>query len=247
MKLNLKALLKNKTVLYVVLFFAVVNLFGYLMTRNLNAVIFMLAVGIVAANFSKNMIVILGVSLLATSFAVGNGLLGSVMEGLANKKGKEKKKIKKEGLSPLRPKKIADQDSDDEEGREGDGDHEEAETVVGADESEQKGAAGGRQSNIDYASTLEKAYDNLDTLLSSDAINKMSDETERLGHKQKKLMQNIDKLEPMMQKAGGILEKFDVEGMMGKMEGIMGGLGKLNGNKKEDNNKKSKEHTTYSE
>jgi len=232
MKLNLKALLKNKTVLYVVLFFAVVNLFGYLMTRNLNAVIFMLAIGIVAANFSKNMIVVLGVSLLATSFAVGNGLLGSVMEGLENKKKKGGKKLRKEGLSSLRPQKIEDQDSEDEEGEDNE-DNEKSETVVGADESEQKGASGGRQSNIDYAATLEKAYDNLDTLLSSDAINKMSDETERLGHKQKKLMQNIDKLEPMIQKAGGILERFDVEGIMGKMEGIMGGLGKLNGEKKE--------------
>tara|TARA_Y100000389_G_C17377730_1_gene472591 strand:- start:429 stop:1133 length:705 start_codon:yes stop_codon:yes gene_type:complete len=234
MKLNLKALLKNKTVLYVVLVLAVVNLFGYLMTRNFNAVIFMLAVGIVSANFSKNMIVILGVSLLATSFAVGNGLLGSVFEGLENKNTKQNKntkKNKKEGLSPLRPKAIkkvtAEDDSDEEN---------EDDTVVGADESEQKGASGGHQSNIDYAATLEKAYDNLDTLLSSDAINKMSDETERLGHKQNKLMKNIDKLEPMMQKAGGILEKFDMEGMMGKMEGLMDGLGNLNGkNKKEKN------------
>lgn len=221
MKLNLKALLKNKTVLYVVLFFAVVNLFGYLMTRNFDAVILMLAVGIVSSNFSKNMIVILGISLLTTSFAVGNGLIGSVIEGLTEKKNENEKdeENKKEGLGRLRPKNIKKSEVDNNE-----------DVVVGADESEQKGASGGNQSNIDYAATLEKAYDNLDSLLSSDAINKMSDETERLGHKQKKLMQNIDKLEPMIQKAGGILEKFDVNGMMGKMEGIMG---KLNGEKKE--------------
>jgi len=223
MKWNLKALLKNKTALYVVLFFAVVNLFGYLMTSNFNAVIFMIAVGIVSSNFSKNMIVILGVSLLATSFAVGNGLMGSVMEGLTA----DKKEKKKEGLSRLRPKPIKKKTSDED-----DEDVEEEETVYGADESEQKGASGGNQSNIDYAATLENAYDNLDTLLSSDAINSMSDETERLGHKQKQLMKNIDKLEPMMKKAGSILEKFDIEGMMGKMEGLMGGLGKLN--KKQD-------------
>ena len=234
MKWNLKALLKNKIVLYVVLFFAVTNLFGYLMTRNFDAVILMLVVGIVASNFSKNMIIILGVSVLTTSFAASNGLIGSVVEGLddntKDEGDKKKKKEKKEGLLRLRPKKIKQSTTDDEE--------EEDEVVVGADETEQKGASGGKQSNIDYASTLEKAYDNLDTLLNSDAINKMSDETERLGHKQKQLMKNIDKLEPMMQKAGGMLQNFDVEGMMGKMEGMMKGLGKLNGN--DDDKKKQR-------
>jgi hypothetical protein len=229
MKWNLKALLKNKMALYVVLFLAVTNLFGYLMTRNFNAVILMLVVGIVASNFSKNMIIILGVSVLATSFAASNGIIGSFVEGMdhdgdkeadATKDKDKKKDQNKEGHSRLRPRKIRKQTEED--------DAEKEEVVVGADETEQKEASGGKQSNIDYASTLEKAYDNLDTLLSSDAINKMSDETERLGHKQHQLMKNIDKLEPMMQKAGGMLEKFDVEGMMGKMEGMMKGLGKLN-------------------
>ena len=127
----------------------------------------------------------------------------------------------KEGHARLRPKKVNQKSAEDSE--------EEEDVVVGADETEQKGAAGGKQSNIDYASTLEKAYDNLDTLLNSDAINKMSDETERLGHKQQQLMKNIDKLEPMMQKAGGMLEKFDVENMMNKMEKMMGGLAKVKG------------------
>ena len=99
---------------------------------------------------------------------------------------------------------------------------------VGADEAEQKGASGGSQSNIDYASTLEKAYDNLDNLLSSDAINKMGEETERLGQKQQQLMKNIDRLEPMMEKAGSLLNKFDMNGVIGKMDSMMENLGKFN-------------------
>ena len=103
MKWDLKALLKNKMVLYVVLFLAVTNLFGYLMTRNFDAVILMLVVGIVASNFSKNMIIIMGVSVLATSFAASNGLIGSVIEGMGHgdedeeavvDKNKKKRKIK---------------------------------------------------------------------------------------------------------------------------------------------------------
>jgi len=228
MKWNLKSLLKNKTTLYVVLFFAVTNLFGYLMTHNYNAVIFMLAVGLVASNFSKNMIVVLGIAIVATSFFVGSG---SIMEGMApdtssvlrqdkkkngkkknGKKGKGKKGTDTEPMRTLNPKRL-DTESDD------DG------VVKASDEAEQKGATGSKENSIDYAATLENAYDNLDNLLSSDAINKMGDETVRLGDKQKKLMKNIDKLEPMMMKATSLMDKFDMDGMMGKMNSMMSKFG----------------------
>tara|TARA_B110000858_G_scaffold156931_1_gene179511 strand:- start:18 stop:740 length:723 start_codon:yes stop_codon:yes gene_type:complete len=224
MKWNLKSLLKNKTTLYVVLFFAVTNLFGYLMTHNYNAVIFMLAVGLVASNFSKNMIVVLGIAIVATSFFVGSG---SIMEGMApdtssvpgkgkkgkGKKGKGKKGTDTEPMRTLNPKRL-DDESDGEDG-----------VVKASDEAEQKGATGSKENSIDYAATLENAYDNLDNLLSSDAINKMGDETVRLGDKQKKLMKNIDKLEPMMMKATSLMDKFDMDGMMGKMNSMMSKFG----------------------
>jgi hypothetical protein len=48
----------------------------------------------------------------------------------------------------------------------------------------------------------------------------MSNETQRLAEKQQKLMGNIQKLEPMMQKAGSLLEGLD----MGKMKQLIGSL-----------------------
>ena len=56
-----------KLVLYVVLFFAVTNFFGYLLLDNYNAAIFMSVVGFVSSQFSKNMIVVLGASIVVTS------------------------------------------------------------------------------------------------------------------------------------------------------------------------------------
>jgi hypothetical protein len=73
---------------------------------------------------------------------------------------------------------------------------------------------------VDYASTLESAYDNLDKLLSSDAINSMSEDTQRLAEKQQMLMGNINKLQPMMEKAGSMLESLNMD----KMTGMLGGL-----------------------
>ena len=39
MKIDIKSLLKNKTVLYIVLFLAITNVLGYLMTGNIWAVV----------------------------------------------------------------------------------------------------------------------------------------------------------------------------------------------------------------
>ena len=71
---------------------------------------------------------------------------------------------------------------------------------------------------IDYAATLESAYDNLDKLLSSDALRNMSEDTGRLAEKQQLLMGNIDKMTPIMEKAGNILGKLDIGGLMGGLQ-----------------------------
>jgi hypothetical protein len=81
--------------------------------------------------------------------------------------------------------------------------------------------------SVNYASTLEAAYDNLDKLLSSDAISKMSDDTHRLAEKQQMLMGNIEKLSPMIQKAGSMLEGLNMEGMSDMLGGLTTKLSSL--------------------
>jgi hypothetical protein len=80
---------------------------------------------------------------------------------------------------------------------------------------------------IDYAATLESAYDNLDKLLSSDSIRNMSEDTGRLAEKQKLLMGNIEKLTPIMEKAGKVLEGLDVGSIMGGLQDKLKGFEKL--------------------
>lgn len=88
-------------------------------------------------------------------------------------------------------------------------------------------ATGKPKNNIDYAATLEAAYDNLDNFLGSDAVRNMSKDTQRLAEKQKKLMENIKTLEPMMQKAGAMLEGLDSNKIGGMIEGLQGKMKKL--------------------
>ena len=74
---------------------------------------------------------------------------------------------------------------------------------------------------------MEAAYDNLDKFLGSDAVRNMSEDTQRLAEKQKKLMENIKTLEPMMQKAGKMLEGLDSTKIGGMIEGLQGKMKKL--------------------
>ena len=72
-----------------------------------------------------------------------------------------------------------------------------------------------KKPKFDYADTVESAYDNLDKLLSSDAIKNMADDTSRLAEKQQQLMSHMDKVGPMVEKAAGLMEKFDLSKMGG--------------------------------
>jgi hypothetical protein len=199
MKFKLKSLLKDKNVLYIVFFLAVMNLFGYLIVGNIDAVTFFLIIGFLSSYFSKNMIVIMIISILLTSVFVSSHYLGNnkLTEGF---KSDNTNKKNKEGIDKNIP--------------------------VPVDEEQEEAEVSGKPT-VDYASTLESAYDNIDKLLSSDALNSMSNETQRLADKQEKLMGNIKKLEPMMQRAGGILEGLDMDGMKKMISGVESKLSKI--------------------
>ena len=204
MKFDTKSLLKNKAVLYVVFFIAVTNVFGYLMIKNYEAVMLFTLVGFLAKYFSKNMIIILGISILVTNLWISSGI-----------------KLLNEGVDD-----TLEKDEEEQEEEEG----EETDENVKCDQTDPSGnctnsftnmkplnpaTVDGDDSvgpNLDYAGSLEAAYDNLDKLLDSDAMKRMGSDTEKLAQKQKKLMSNIGKLQPLMNTASAMLEKLNLIG-----------------------------------
>jgi hypothetical protein len=70
MKFNKKSLLNNKNVLRIVVFIAILNLIGYIVIKDINAVIFFLLVGFIATFYSKNMIVVSLIAIFATAIMV---------------------------------------------------------------------------------------------------------------------------------------------------------------------------------
>tara|TARA_B110000027_G_scaffold134229_2_gene165747 strand:- start:17 stop:661 length:645 start_codon:yes stop_codon:yes gene_type:complete len=210
--MKLKSLLKNKNFLYFVLFIASVNTFGYLMMRQTEAVMLFALVGFLTTFFTKNMIIV-----LLTAIVVTNVYAGSVL-GVRIKEGMESKSDEDED------------EEDDDEGKEG-MDHEEGEKKK---KGKKEGMPSlkpadvppnGKKPKLDPAGTLEAAYDNLDKLLDSGAIDKMSSETQNLATQQDKLMKNIDRLEPMLGLAEGMMEKMgnlNIGGMEKRIKKMVG-------------------------
>ena len=226
MKFDYREGLKDKRVLYIVLFLAVSNLFGFLMTQNFNGIIVFLLTGLISTYFSRNMIVVMLVAMVVSNIISGTNMFRTIQEGMENDKKKDdeesesedddddkkegmesKKKANKQGMTTLSPSSL--------------------------DEDKSSSKKLKSKPKIDYAGTLESAYDNLDNLLSSDALKNMTSDTQRLAEKQKTLMGNIKKLEPMMQKAGEMLNGLDMQGMQGMIQSLSKNMSMFNENEKE--------------
>ena len=86
MKLNGKnGLLNNRYLLYAVFFVAVASLFSYVQSRNHTALLFFLLVALGVNYFNKNMIVVLGSSIVLTNFLASYTTIFSkvrLLEGL---------------------------------------------------------------------------------------------------------------------------------------------------------------------
>ena len=60
----LMKILTNKLVLHVVFFIAFINIITYVVMGNIDAVIYFIILGVLIGNFSKNMIIVLGVPVI---------------------------------------------------------------------------------------------------------------------------------------------------------------------------------------
>ena len=96
MALNVKTLLKDKNVLYVVMFVSVVNFFVYLLMHNWSAAIIFTLIAYLSTYFSKNMIVVLLTALVSTNMIIASRVMGQkVVEGMSGSKKKMNQKNQK--------------------------------------------------------------------------------------------------------------------------------------------------------
>ena len=211
----MEKLLQNKYVLYLVLFIAVTNILGYLAIEDFRSLMVFIAVAALASHFSKNMIVVLGSALIGTNVLYASSRMREgFKEGNANKD----KKSKDSEIS------NAMKNKDTMAVREGKPDKVELEEVE--EDVEVK------TPRVDYAATMEIAYDNLNKMLGEGGMQNLTKDTKGLMDQQKELMKQLKDFAPLMEQAGNMLDKLggmdNLKGLMGKV----GGIGLANGKKK---------------
>ena len=177
---------------------AVINFLGYLILGNTNAVIYFLLIGLIVSYFSKNMILILGVPvLLVNLFAAG-------------KKTAEGFKGGKEGAETM-----------EKDEKETDVKEEKPKVAEKFEVGRKKGKG---SYDIDYASTVEDAYDELNKIIGSDGIQRLTKDTQGLMNQQLELTKAMKDMGPMVDK---------IEPMMTQLSDMMAGMKGLTGGKKE--------------
>lgn len=203
------AMLKNKYVLYILLVVALVNVLGYLAMEDYQSLGLFISVGLLSTYFSKNMSVTLLVTIIVTAVVAIND---KVKEGLENKK-EEKKEGMKEGIQSCA------QDSDctgsgekcvDSKCKSGFKNNVPSSTPAKVDDSDE--SPGDR---IDYAATMEQAYDNLSQMLGEDGIKGITGETKKLVQQQKDLMGTLNQMAPVLSTAKETLESMNMPDMAG--------------------------------
>lgn len=218
--------LTNKLVLNVVSFIALLNVIGYAVMGKFNNVLFFIVLAILVKYFSKNMIIILGVPLIVVNLLSLRS--GSVFEGLENKDGtsatttnnntKENQKNldkalddKKKQTSPMIP------GTEDESGV--------VSSNVKTDESFEVGRKKNAASKIDYATTVEDAYDELNKILGSDGIKRLTNDTQGLMKQQADLAKSMEAMTPLIESIMPMAEK--AQKMMESMDSGNGSLGSV--------------------
>lgn len=236
MKLSVASLLKNKYVLYLVLFMAITNVLALIQRRDFESLTMMIAIGILASHFSKNMVIVLASAILGSSIVTGSVLARSLFgmrEGMDNKDEKgDKKEASKEEEDAC--KKHTDKDKCPKESCAWDKDQKRCAKKEGFGQNnvpESKPASLGNDDDesdgkrIDYAATLEQAYDNLEKMLGSDGLKGLTNETKQLVGQQQNLMKTLTNMGPILNNAKDTLKDLNLPNV-GQLETMMAKLGK---------------------
>jgi hypothetical protein len=220
--------LSNKTLLNIVVGISFLNIIGFVMFNQTIAIVYFILIGLVTSFFSKNMVIVLLTPLFLVNLFVIGSNKSYILEGLENKDTKNVKEpvttLKDEKKPSLRDTNLPITPLDNVEDN-----VQSASTESNVDESFEVGRAkkNSQGYNIDYASTVEDAYDELNKILGSDGIKRLTSDTQNLMKQQLQLAESMKSMEPLiagmapiMQQAQGLLEGMGGDSNLGNLANI---------------------------
>jgi hypothetical protein len=235
-KSALNKFLTNKIVLNVVAVLALLNVIGYVVMEKYNSVLFFVVLALLVTYFSKNMIIVLGIPLIFVNLLNSNKKI--FIEGMENKEDTTLKTATHTttAATTAAPNKkiIAKMAQQDAKSKQGlpitpldstNTTKNTAESNFNTDESFEVGRGKKGGSQIDYAATVEDAYDSLNKILGSDGIKRLTKDTTHLMRQQKELAESMKSMGPLIQSMAPMMEQAkDLLGGMGNNKEGLGGI-----------------------
>lgn len=223
-----KEIITNKYVLYLLLFFTVLNILAFLTTNNFISLAVFALIGVLTSYFTKNMIVVLIVTLVASNFL---HLTRRTVEAMTNKKEKKHKKTK-EGMNGSMTDDFEDSapfPSDDEESDDEDHETHTKPKVKAHDAPVMKNK---KKGGLNHQKTVQEAYGNIHKVLGNKNFQQMTTDTSKLLDQQNKLSESLNSMAPILKSAESMLNKFDIDQMTGMLDSL--NMGPAVGKKKKN-------------
>jgi len=232
-------LVTNKYFLYFVVFLSATNVLAYLAANKINAVIFFALVSLLSYQFSKNMAIVLLIAVVATNFLMANKGLREGLENATSEESTDKTAVERisetdEEIGKAIP--LVKKAKNNEELNEKIEEKKETIDINNKDlnkstgEKEPEGFSGPSSKKaskeehfgprLDYAATIEESYQHLDSLLGSDSIKQLTDDTQKLMQQQQTLFNAMNQMVPVLKGAQGMLEQFDVSALTNQLNSI---------------------------
>lgn len=215
---NLSKILNNKYFFYFILFLAGSNLLGYIAMGNINAVVFFILVAFLSMQFTDNKVIALLIAIVLSNLFLSGK---KVKEGMASKSDEEDEKKKNSSVmdGPVDESSNSDSSSSDSTNNNSDNNP----TTIASSSSTTPPESMNTMSNkkrtrIDYASTVEQAYDNLHQILGGEGIKNLTQDTQKLMGQQQQLAEAMKSMTPLLETAKTMLDGFDMKNLNGLAE-----------------------------
>jgi hypothetical protein len=211
MKINsiVSKILTNKWVLNFVAVIAMFNMIGFMVMGNLNNILMFIVLSILVRYFSKNMIIVLGVPLIFVNLLFMNKTIEGLETATEPEEEEEEEPEEETPDTQMDPPVIPETDAPNA-------------SNIKTDEHFEVGRPKNSGSKIDYAATVESAYDELNKVLGGDGIKNLTDDTQKLMKQQMELAKSMEGLAPMVEKMMPMAQQM--QGMMQSMNTSGGGM-----------------------
>lgn len=229
LKSIISKVLTNKITLYVVFTIALLNLLGYIMIGNIEATAYFILFGFLSSLFSKNYVIILLIPLiLVNSIVLYNGR-NRIFEGMTNstdQQNQSENKKQDKSSTQQQPNNNKNQKTKTSQGLPitplDNMEHSQNDQATNntTSESFEVGHPKNGGYNIDYASTIEDAYDELNGILGSDGIKRLTTDTQSLIQQQLQLTKAMEGMQPLIKNMKPLLENMGP--LLDQAKGIMG-------------------------